>query len=404
MVNIEKDRLEFEREKHLDETRLAEARIELEKSQGGRFSTGAVSLIGALIAVFSAVATAVIGGVFGFLASNADNDALREIKRTEVNGQLEIKTKEVEGQLKLSELDARAERERLEIEQKFEIIVQATKGLPAEVASENLLFFVEAGILPDEGGKIRALAQQGKAPDLPNSEAASVAGNPLLSRLEAAAPLTRASASDALRISDGVLLGGSELEVEHLPTPNFSSSNDARYAIMNFTATLGNSAKLWLTNPEAKASAHLFIERSGKVIQLLPFDYAGWHAGRSNWGAINGLNRHSIGIVFENAGRLRRVGEHWESWSGHEIPDDEVLVATHKNETEESGWHTYTKAQTDAAAKILIAYSRVNPDFVDVLGHDDISPRRKIDPGPAFPMADLRLAVFGRAEPLPPPK
>ena len=99
----------------------------------------------------SSILTASIGGIFGNLTTDSEGDTLVEVKRTDVEGELKVKTTEVEGALKVQRLSAEAERDRLEIQQKFEIVVQATKGLPPDVAANNLLFFVKAGILPDEG-------------------------------------------------------------------------------------------------------------------------------------------------------------------------------------------------------------------------------------------------------------
>ncbi len=403
MDDLERDRLELERRKHVDDVNLAQARLELERRQAGRYSGGAVTIIGAVIAVVSAVLTTTIGGYFG-LRSSADNNVTQmRIKEKEVDGQLKIKTQEVEGQIAVQNLIATAERDRLEIEQKFEIIVQATKGLSPEVASENLLFFVDAGILPDPEGKIRGLAEQGRAPDLPDP-VATAAVNPLLSRVAELEPAAAAAPAErAFRIENGILLGGGDRTVDHLPTPNFSASNTPKYALINFTASVGDGARRWLTNPRAKASAHLFIARSGAVTQLLPFDYAGWHAGRSQWGSLSGLNRYSIGILLENAGKLEGGAGQWQTWTGQTVPDAEVVVATHSNETDAAGCHVYTDAQILALTDILKAFAEANPAFVDILGHDDVSPGRKLDPGPAFPMDVVRQAVFGRTQALPPP-
>ena len=122
-----------------------------------------------------------------------------------------------------------------------------------------------------------------------------------------------------------------------------------------------------------------------------------WHAGESHWQDLIGLNRYSIGIELDNAGRLTRQGASWRAWFGGSYQDDDVVVATHKNETVPAGWHDYPEAQIEAAirvARVLIdAY-----DLRDVLGHEDISPGRKSDPGPAFPMSSFRSRVMGRSQ------
>jgi N-acetylmuramoyl-L-alanine amidase len=69
-------------------------------------------------------------------------------------------------------------------------------------------------------------------------------------------------------------------------------------------------------------------------------------------------------------------------------------LGIHKNEKQEAAWHTYTQQQIDALTTICKALQKAY-DIKDVLGHDDIAPKRKTDPGPAFPMQKLRADVFG---------
>jgi N-acetylmuramoyl-L-alanine amidase len=106
--------------------------------------------------------------------------------------------------------------------------------------------------------------------------------------------------------------------INYIPTPNKGGTLKPRYLIMHYTA--GASAKSsveWLTNRQAKASAHLVIAADGSISQLLPFNVVAWHAGVSSWKELSGLNQHSIGIELDNPGRLTRVGKRWLSWVGN---------------------------------------------------------------------------------------
>lgn len=180
-------------------------------------------------------------------------------------------------------------------------------------------------------------------------------------------------------------------------TPNMGEAMEPRFLVMHYTAgpALESSVR-WLRRREARASAHLVIGRDGSVVQLAPFDRIAWHAGVSRWNGIEGLNRCSIGIELDNAGRLKREGGgEWRSWFGRTYPEDEVMVAPHKHEVEDSGWHTFTPEQIEAALETAATLvSRYGLE--DVLGHDDISPGRKVDPGPAFPMGSFRARLLGR--------
>lgn len=186
--------------------------------------------------------------------------------------------------------------------------------------------------------------------------------------------------------------------VPFVRTPNASGELEAKYLVIHFTA--GRSADesvRWLTSPAARASAHLVIGRDGSITQLVPFNRVAWHAGASRWEGISGLNRHSIGIELDNAGRLRRQGEQWCAWFGRAYPEDEVMEAVHKHESTSCGWHAYTPEQLDAVLEAALCIDQ-KYGLRDVVGHDDIAPGRKCDPGPAFPLPNFRSRLRGRAE------
>lgn len=178
-------------------------------------------------------------------------------------------------------------------------------------------------------------------------------------------------------------------------SPNVGGKLEAKYLVIHFTA--GSSAQEsidWLCNSRAKASAHVVIGRDGKITQLVPFNKVAWHAGASRWEGIDGLNGHSIGIELDNAGRMVRKGGKWQAWFGGSFKDSDVMEAVHKNESSPCGWHIYTAEQLEAAAE-LAALLVDQYGLKSVIGHDDISPGRKFDPGPAFPMGNFRSRAMG---------
>ena len=187
-------------------------------------------------------------------------------------------------------------------------------------------------------------------------------------------------------------------QVGFVDCPNRGGPLTARYLVMHYTA--GRSAEssiAYLCKKEAKASAHLVIGRDGSVTQLVPFNRVAWHAGVSRWQGLTGLNAHSIGIELDNAGPLDGGPGNWRAWFERVYPDEEVMVAAHKADGVERGWHRYSELQLatalEAAGAIVAHYG-----LVDVLGHDDIAPERKKDPGPASPMESFRSRLIGRAE------
>jgi N-acetylmuramoyl-L-alanine amidase len=179
-------------------------------------------------------------------------------------------------------------------------------------------------------------------------------------------------------------------------TPSVGKKVDPRYLVIHYTA--GRSAResiSFLATKKAEASAHVVIARDGAITQMVPFDRVAWHAGRSKWEGVVGLNGYSLGIELDNAGWMKRgANGKWISCFGAAYPESEVSEAVHKNEKTARGWHEYTPRQIEAAlelSKLLVRTYGIR----DVIGHDDISPGRKQDPGPLFPMASFRKKVMG---------
>lgn len=149
------------------------------------------------------------------------------------------------------------------------------------------------------------------------------------------------------------------------PSPNVGGKLKARkYLIIHYTATASASSAIgWMLNPTAKVSAHLHLDREGGWVQLVPFDVTAYHAGKSEWKGLSGLNSYTIGIEISNDGK-----------------------------------QYYTQKQIDALTEASIAlHSEYN--FEDILGHSDISPGRKVDPGRHFPMASFKSQVLNGGKP-----
>jgi N-acetylmuramoyl-L-alanine amidase len=202
-----------------------------------------------------------------------------------------------------------------------------------------------------------------------------------------------------MKVTNHFLYDNNNRQVDFQATPNKGSKITPQYVIMHYTAaTQAKGSISWFLNKEARASAHLLIDRDGTVTQFAPFNTATWHAGESQWNGLNGLNKFSIGIELVNGGRLARSGSSWICTVDKKmVPEGDVVIAKHKNELLESAWHAYTEYQIQVAVEIAAVLVRTY-GLKDVVGHEDISPLRKCDPGPAFPMASFRSRVLGRKE------
>jgi N-acetylmuramoyl-L-alanine amidase len=179
-----------------------------------------------------------------------------------------------------------------------------------------------------------------------------------------------------------------------------------RFLVIHHTAGWGadTSIDYWMTKAARGASAHVIIDRDGTITQCRPFNRTAGHAGFSKWvdpvtGKIyTGLNACSIGIELANCGDLDRAvypNTCGPEFAGKDIPR---LFARHKYGGPITLWERYTIQQTKACEELSVALvARYHLD--DLVGHDDIAPDRKVDPGPAFPMDALRHAC-GFLQPL----
>lgn len=148
-------------------------------------------------------------------------------------------------------------------------------------------------------------------------------------------------------------------QVDYRPSPNIGGVIVPQYAIIHYTAAkTANSAISWMLSKQGQVSAHLHIARDGHVVQLVPFNIKAWHAGVSSWKGLTGLNSHSIGFELQN-----------DSTEDYPIKQIEVSM--------------------DICRALVSKYN-----LKDVLGHSDISPGRKVDPGPKFPMKLFKAAVM----------
>ena len=159
-------------------------------------------------------------------------------------------------------------------------------------------------------------------------------------------------------------------------SPNFSTpkriKNKIKYIIIHYTGMKNElSALNRLTNYKSKVSAHYFIKKNGKILNLVPDLYEAWHAGISNWKNIQSLNRYSIGVEIQNSGHEN----FYEKFSDKQIKSVKKLL------------------------RFLTARYRVNRK--NILGHSDIAPDRKKDPGEKFPwkeLAKLKLALWHKLD------
>jgi N-acetylmuramoyl-L-alanine amidase len=128
-----------------------------------------------------------------------------------------------------------------------------------------------------------------------------------------------------------------------------------------------------LCDPAAKVSSHYVVEEDGNILQLVPEERRAWHAGRSSWEGVSDINSRSIGIEIANPGH---------SFGYPDFPEAQIVAVI-------------------ALCRDIVARRGIRADRV--LGHSDVAPQRKLDPGEKFPWGRLHRAGVG-AWVAPPPR
>jgi N-acetylmuramoyl-L-alanine amidase len=177
-------------------------------------------------------------------------------------------------------------------------------------------------------------------------------------------------------------------DVKFIPSPNTGGNITPDAIIIHYTAGASASSSIKsLCNPSSKASAHIVVAKDGTITQLVPFNVKAWHAGKSEYNGRKNYNDFSIGIEIDNAGQLKLSNGKYTSWFNTEY--DEADVYTHTEGNKQTYWHKYTIEQVEAIKNVCRAL--MNEYCInELLGHNEIAPTRKIDPGKAFDMYWLR--------------
>ncbi len=141
---------------------------------------------------------------------------------------------------------------------------------------------------------------------------------------------------------------------------NFSKKTrrlkDIQYLIIHYTGMQSARVSMErLKNPNSKVSCHYFINRNGDIYKMIDDTKVAWHAGKSKWKNIKNLNKYSIGIEIQNKGHFIN----YQSFPKKQISPLIILI------------------------KSLLKKYKIKKN--NVLGHSDIAPLRKRDPGEKFP-------------------
>jgi len=173
--------------------------------------------------------------------------------------------------------------------------------------------------------------------------------------------------------------------------------------IIHYTAgDSGKNAVKYFALSTTKVSAHLVVHEDGKITQMVPFNKKAYHAGTSYYDGRSSYNNYSIGIEISNPGYLTKntKGEGYVTWmeaskvNPKPVADDMVVEGTHRNAvTKLKFWHKYTDEQIAAVEEICKVIAETYT-IKEILGHEEIAIGRKTDPGPAYPLDELRTKIL----------
>ena len=155
------------------------------------------------------------------------------------------------------------------------------------------------------------------------------------------------------------------------PSPNFDERDQpVSIAVLHYTGMEdAASAIARLRDPESRVSCHYLVAEDGQVLRMVAEDKRAWHAGQSYWRGVHGVNGASIGIEIVNPGH-------------------------------EHGYRPFTPAQMDSLLPLLAGIVRRHQvPKANVVGHSDVAPARKQDPGELFDWALLARHGLAVARP-----
>ena len=196
-----------------------------------------------------------------------------------------------------------------------------------------------------------------------------------------------------MKITNNLLVAEPGDRVKIDPSPFITGDLNPTFIIIHYTATADAANPVSFFKSVAgntqRVAAHIVLDKDGSITQMVPFNKKCSHAGSSVWLGVDGMNAHAIGIEVVNAGPA----------SPANAGKPGIIKKTHKNNPPGAGsaecWHTYPQAQLTALYELSKIILAAYPAIKTVIGHDDIAPYRKQDPGPAFSWDDYREQVYG---------
>lgn len=188
-------------------------------------------------------------------------------------------------------------------------------------------------------------------------------------------------------------------QLPFVKSPNHGGALKPRFIVIHDTASglKADGDIAWLTNPAAKVSAHVVVSRQGKITQLVPFNVVAWHAGQSQWKGLKFMNSYAVGIEIDNPGKLQKVSDGVyknEICTIDTNKDQSLKVEYAKTNAHGAGYWLHYSPEQIAAVTDLCAALAETFKIEDIITHWMISPGRKIDANPLYPLDQLKASAL----------
>ncbi|MDR2539024.1 MAG: N-acetylmuramoyl-L-alanine amidase [Chlamydiales bacterium] len=196
----------------------------------------------------------------------------------------------------------------------------------------------------------------------------------------------------------------SNIAIVEYPSPNFTerrNEGSPKMLVMHFTACPTDEALQILTSKTSQVSAHFLIPPEGDpVYRLVPENMRAWHAGVAEWRGESDVNSNSIGLEIVNWGYTYGIISNEPSEPSLKKMWSQAIHAQRRagnqNPSAKKIWHPFPPKQMDIVTCLsqdLIKKWSINSE--NVIGHADIAPGRKVDPGPLFDWESLAKKGVG---------
>lgn len=169
------------------------------------------------------------------------------------------------------------------------------------------------------------------------------------------------------------------MPITRIPSPNYGERDNQsiEHIIIHYTAAPVKSVISTFCNASSQVSAHYLVQQDGTTLQFVDEENSAWHAGKSSWSGSENLNKNSIGIETECIGF---------EWGPYKFMEDEYKII----EGMPNKWRKYDIKIFEPLILLcqdIIKRHNIKP--YNILGHSDIAPGNKFDPGPLFPWQEL---------------